>query len=176
MKPPLFVRPLTQPERQELEAGLRAKDAFTLRRAQILLASAQGLRPRQIAGTLGCAVQTVRNTLRAFEAAGTQALKAQSRRPKSVQPVLDQPKREQMRRILRQSPRAFGKVRSTWTLALLAQVVCEQGLSQQVLSHETMRVAVSRLGLHWKRAKKRISSPDAAYARKKSAATDCRAR
>ncbi|MBV8607937.1 MAG: hypothetical protein JO034_10815, partial [Singulisphaera sp.] len=42
MKPPPFVRPLSEPERQAIPAGLRSPDAFTLRRAQILKASAEG--------------------------------------------------------------------------------------------------------------------------------------
>jgi hypothetical protein len=36
------VRPLTDAERQTLEAGLRSPEAFTLRRCRILLASADG--------------------------------------------------------------------------------------------------------------------------------------
>jgi hypothetical protein len=47
MKPPTFVRPLTTQEKQHLEAGLRSRDAFTLRRSQILLHSDQGRRPAQ---------------------------------------------------------------------------------------------------------------------------------
>ena len=54
MKPPTFVRPLTDHERQALKAALRSPDAFTLRRCQILLASADGQRAPQIARTLGC--------------------------------------------------------------------------------------------------------------------------
>ena len=50
--PPLFVRPLTDPERAALRAGLRSPDAFTLRRCQALLASSEGLRPAQIAERL----------------------------------------------------------------------------------------------------------------------------
>ena len=42
MKRPIFVRPLTDAERKTLEAGLLSPDAFTLRRCQILLASADG--------------------------------------------------------------------------------------------------------------------------------------
>ena len=41
-KAPLFVRPPTDAERAALEDGLRSFDAFVLRRAQIILASAQG--------------------------------------------------------------------------------------------------------------------------------------
>ncbi|HZA22804.1 MAG TPA: hypothetical protein VFA32_09415 [Dehalococcoidia bacterium] len=47
MKRPIFVRPIIDAERQQLEAGLRSSDAFVLRRCQILLASARGeLAPR----------------------------------------------------------------------------------------------------------------------------------
>ena len=42
MKRPIFVRPLSDAERQTLEAGLRSSDAFVLRRCQILLASSTG--------------------------------------------------------------------------------------------------------------------------------------
>jgi DNA-binding NarL/FixJ family response regulator len=66
MKPPLFIRPLSAAEVHELEASLRSRDAFTLRRSQILLASARGSRSSQIAEYLGCDDQTVRNVLRAF--------------------------------------------------------------------------------------------------------------
>jgi hypothetical protein len=37
MKPPIFVRTLSNDERKRLEAGLRSKDAFALRRSQMLL-------------------------------------------------------------------------------------------------------------------------------------------
>ncbi len=42
MKRPIFVRPLSDAEREALEAGLRSSDAFVLRRCQILLASDGG--------------------------------------------------------------------------------------------------------------------------------------
>ncbi|HZU68348.1 MAG TPA: hypothetical protein VFA09_13820 [Ktedonobacteraceae bacterium] len=41
MRPPIFVRSLSQDEREQIEAGLRSSDAFVLRRCQILLASAR---------------------------------------------------------------------------------------------------------------------------------------
>src|SRR4028118_1840481 len=39
---PLFVRELSDPDRQALQAGLRSSDGFTVRRCHILLASARG--------------------------------------------------------------------------------------------------------------------------------------
>src|SRR5438874_3935265 len=122
MKPPLFIRPLSREEQQTLTAELRSPDAFTMRRCQILLASSKGQRPSEIARNLGCASQTVRNTLKAFDTQGLSCLKAQSRRPKTVQPIFDQQKAEQLRAILHQSPRTFDKPTSVWTLALAAEV------------------------------------------------------
>ena len=81
MKPPLFVRPLSAAEVRELEGSLRSRDAFTLRRSQILLASARGARPSQIAKHLSCATQTVRNALRAFQGEGLNRLTAKSQAP-----------------------------------------------------------------------------------------------
>jgi transposase len=167
MEPPLFVRPLTADERQQLQAGLHARDAFTLRRCQILSASAQGQRPAQIAAALGCASQTVRNTLHAFEQQGAACLTRCSSRPHSAHRLLDGPRAERLRDLLHQSPRAFGYAQSHWTLPLAAEVCHRQGLSDRVLSPETLRQAILRLGLGWKRAKQWISSPDPAYERKK---------
>jgi hypothetical protein len=64
MKPPIFVRELSEEERERLEAGLRAGDAFVMRRCRILLASARGTSPPKIAENLGCASQMVRDAIR----------------------------------------------------------------------------------------------------------------
>ena len=40
-----------------------------------------------------------------------------------------------------------------------------------MLSSETIRQALLRLGVSWKRAKRWLTSPDPGYARKKGAAT-----
>lgn len=172
MKPPVMVRPLSNDERRELEAGRRSRDAFVLRRCQILLASAQHRPVKQIAADLGCATQSVRNVIHAFNKDGVVVLVRQSNRPKSVRPLLDEAERAQLKTLLEQSPRAFGKERSTWTLDLVAQVAREQGLTgERQLSIESIRTALKRLDMNWKRAKAWITSPDPAYARKKSGVT-----
>jgi transposase len=171
MKPPLFVRELSDAERRELQAGLRSREAFTLRRAQILLASAAGQRLTQIASRIGCAVGTAHNAIRAFHNEGTGCLSEKKHGPKGARPILDAAKTGPLKGILHQSPRRFGKPRSTWTLDLLADVAFEQGLTPRRLSHEAVRQAVKRLGSGWKRAKRWITSPDPAYARKKKPAT-----
>lgn len=171
MKPPLFIRDLSDSERRAIQAGLRSREAFTLRRAQILLASADGQRPSAIAARVGCAVGTVHNTIHAFEKEGSDCLAEKKHGPKDARPILDGAKADPLRGILHQSPRRFGKARSTWTLDLLADVSFEQGLTPRRLSHEAVRQAVKRLGSGWKRAKQWITSPDPAYARKKKPGT-----
>jgi hypothetical protein len=72
---------------------------------------------------------------------------AQSTRPKTVQPIFDEVKREQLRALLHTNPREFGKSRSTWTLAMLAQVSVEPCLTQKEVSIETIRQAIQAVGV-----------------------------
>jgi hypothetical protein len=78
---PIFIRPLTQDEQRQVQAGLRSSDAFVLRRCQILLASARGERAPMIARQLGCDDQTVRNVIHGFNTAGLAVLHEGSSRP-----------------------------------------------------------------------------------------------
>lgn len=168
MSSPLFVRSLTRPERKALKKGLRAEDAFSVRRCQILLASAKRKTAAQIADNLGCASQTVRNVIHAFEQRGLDCLVKGANVPHTVEPVLTAEKREHLQAILHQSPRTFGKAQSLWTLKLLAEVCHEQGLSPTELSAPTILDAIVRLGSRWKRAKQWVTSPDPHYALKKT--------
>jgi transposase len=153
-----------------LHSGLRSSQAFTVRRCQILLASARGQTASEIAEAVGCSAQAVRNVLRAFEQRGIESLRMQSRRPKSATKVFDAARSEHLRALLHQSPRDFGKPTSVWTLELAAEVCFERGLTPSRVSDETVRDAINRLGLGWKRAKNWITSPDPEYARKKNGA------
>jgi transposase len=170
MKPPMFIRPLTNDERLQLEADRRTADAFRVRRAQIVLASARRLSPKPIAQLVGCSVQTVRNVLHAFNTEGVEGLRKHSNRPKTAAPVLDSVHCERLQHLLHQSPRTYGKPTGVWTLALAAEVGYEQGVTERLMSDETIRRALKRLNTNWKRAKHWITSPDPQYARKKSGA------
>ena len=173
MKPPIFVRELSEEERGRIEAGLRSKDAFVMRRCQILLASAGGKSPPRIAKSLGCASQTVRNAIRAFNERGLDALTPGSSRPKRVHAAFDEESAESLREMLHHSPREFGRESSLWTLGMAAEVAFEEGLTEERVSGETIRATLSRLlSVRWMRAKRWISSPDPLYERKKGGATD----
>jgi transposase len=173
MKPPIFVRELSEKERVRLQAGLRYRETFVMRRCQILLASARGLSPPKIAANLGCASQTVRNAIRAFNERGMEALTPGSPAPKRVYSAFDADSAERLRGMLHRSPREFGYESSLWTtLEMAAQAAFEAGLTERRVSGETIRATLSRLlGIRWMRAKRWITSPDPLYERKKDGAT-----
>ena len=171
MRKPIYIRPLTDAEREQVNAGLRSADAFVLRRSQILLASARGQRVPQIAQTLGCDEQTVRNVIHAFNTAGADVLARHSKRPQRIYRAFEAEAVERLKGLVHQSPRAFGKPTSLWTLDLIAEVSFAEGLTAKRVSGETVRATLQRLGMRWQRAKHWISSPDPGYARKKTGAT-----
>src|SRR6188508_3345788 len=78
MKAPLVVRPLTDAERNAVEIGLRSSNAYTLRRSQIVAASARGEHIPRIARNLSCNEQTVRNAVHACNEQGAAALTKRS--------------------------------------------------------------------------------------------------
>ena len=158
-------------ERKQLETGLRSSEAFVLRRCQIILASARGQRAPAIAETVGCDDETVREVIRAFNERGVAALRRGSTRPHRTQAAFTLETAGQLKELLHQSPRQFGKQSSLWTLELAAEVSFEQGLTSERVSDETIRATLKRLGVKWKRAKRWITSPDPAYERKKTLAT-----
>jgi hypothetical protein len=172
MRAPIYIRALTDTEAHALQEGLRSADATVLRRCQILLASARGQRARQIATALSCHDQTVRNVIHAFNVAGLAALPRGSSAPHHTpHAVFDRDRREQLRALLHQSPRTFGKPTSVWTLGLAADVAYAEGITPRRVSGEAIRHALAALKTRWRRAKHWITSPDPAYARKKNSAT-----
>src|SRR5215210_5134526 len=168
---PLFVRELSGPERHALQAGLRSSDGFTVRRCHILLASARGDTAPMIAQAVGCTPQAVRNVVRAFETRGLAVVAMQSRRPHTAAKLFDAERSQRLKALLHQCPRQFGKDRSTWTLALAAEVCAEHGITAERVSLETIRDALKRLDVGWRRAKTWITSPDPQYALKKTGVT-----
>jgi transposase len=170
MSQPLFVQLLNQDELAQLTVALRSKDAFTLRRAQILLASANRQKPAEIAATFGCSDQAVRDVIHDFERRGLAVLKPRSSARTDQRPIFDGSKLVALRELLHRSPRDFDKQTSIWSLELVATVAYEQGLTPWLVSSQTIRNALRGLNVGWKRAKHWITSPDPEYAAKKN---DC---
>jgi transposase len=172
MRRPIYVRPLSDAERETLEAGLRSSDAFTLRRCQIVLASSRGENAYQIARNLGCNPQTARNAIHIFNERGLpEALQRGSKRPHTVHRAFDPERAEDLRELLHRSPREFGRETSLWTLDMAAEVSFEEGLTKERITGETIRATLARMGNRRERAKSWITSTDPENQRKKGGAT-----
>jgi hypothetical protein len=144
---------------------------LTVRRGQILLASAEGQSTTTIARHVHCTDQTVRHALHAFHQRGLTALPPHSSRPHTTATSFDAGTCASLRALLHQRPRTFGQPTSRWTLALAAEGSFAQGLTPRLVSDEAIRLALRRLQVSWKRAQQWITRPDPAYARKKTGVT-----
>src|SRR5258708_28321632 len=150
MRPPIFVRAVSAPERATLERGLRASVAFTLRRSQMLLASARGARVPQIAQQVGVSEKTVRQTLRTFNRDGLAVLQRGSSRPHTTHPAFTPTAAAALPGLSHRSPREFGKPTNVWTLELVAAASCHQGLTVDRVTGEATRKTLKRLALNCK--------------------------
>ncbi|EFH80993.1 helix-turn-helix domain-containing protein [Ktedonobacter racemifer] len=166
---PIFIRPLTEPERAHIEARLRSGSAFVLRRCQILLASARGERAIAIARQLGCDDQTVRNVIKDFNEQGLDVLKKESCRPHRLRTSIADENLPVLRDLLHRSPRDFGIARNLWSLPLVAQICLSQGLVAAPTTAASVRRALKRLGVSWKRARALDHQPRSAVCTKKKA-------
>lgn len=169
---PLYARPLTDEDRNSLQAGLKAAHGITVRRAQIILLSAeQHLKAATIGQQLGLSDQWVRQVVHAFNARGVASLEPGRRARHDDQRALNDVARAQLRDLIRQAPREHGYDTSLWTLTLLADVCCQKGWTAQRVHPDTLSQTLREMDIQWSRAKHWINSPDTHYRRKKSAAT-----
>jgi len=171
MKKPLFVRTLTKEEQSTLQTGLQSAAAFTVRRCQILLSSAQKKTARQIADELHCRDQCVREAIKAFDREGLACLPEKSHARHDDQRPFDAAGLARLQEIIRLSPRTFGHETSVWTLALLAETCEAEGISRRSVNEDSVRRALKSVGIRWRQAKHWLRSPDPHYDHKKKDGT-----
>src|SRR5579859_5683343 len=155
--PEVFVRPVTMTEGRRLQRiGRTAKDPVRLRRAIVVLMSAQGQSAPDIAHLLDCSQEYVRTVIHAFNESGFAALdpKWSGGRPRTIS--------EQVRReiclLARCCPRDLGLAFSTWSLTKLAGYLAATGAA--VLSRESIRQILHDAGINWLAAKTWKASTD----------------
>jgi transposase len=153
----VFVRPVTMTEGRRLQRiGRTAKDPVRLRRAVVVLMSAQGQSAPDIAHLLDCSAEYVRGVIHAFNESGFAALdpKWSGGRPRTIS--------EQVRReiclLARCCPRDLGLAFSTWSLTKLAGYLAVTGAA--VLSRESIRQILHDAGINWLATKTWKASTD----------------
>jgi transposase len=125
--------------------GRTAKDPVKLRRAIVVLMSAQGQSAPDIAHLLDCTPEYVRGVIRAFNESGFAALdpKWSGGRPRTI----SAPVRREICLIARCCPRDLGLAFSTWSLAKLAEYLAATGVA--VVSREAIRQILHDVGINW---------------------------
>jgi transposase len=158
--PKVFVRPVTMTEGQRLERiGRSAKDPVKLRRAIVVLMSAQGQSVPDIAHLLKCSPEYVRGVIHDFNDIGFAALnpKWSGGRPTTIS--------EQVRRricvIARCCPHDLGQPFSTWSLSKLVEYLTAAKIVVSI-SRETVRQILRAGGISWQATKtwKGSNDPD----------------
>jgi transposase len=152
----VFVRPVTMAEGRRLQRiGRTAKDPVKLRRAIVVLMSAQGQSAPEIAHLLDCSQEYVRGVIHAFNESGFAALdpKWSGGRPKTIS---DQVRRQIC--LIARCPRDLGLAFSTWSLAKLAEYLAATGVA--VVSRESIRQVLHDGGINWLATKTWKASTD----------------
>lgn len=164
-QPEAFVRELDPAEMQRLVKIARtARDRVRLRRAGIVLASAQGRSATDAAGMFAATAQYAREVIHAFNDQGFAALdpKWSGGRPRRFGPH----PRELICRVAKTAPQQLGRPFTTWSLSKLVEHLGEH--HRLVVSTETVRGVLREAGISWQATKTWKGSRDPEFAVKKS--------
>lgn len=141
---------LPRPVRRRLKRMTRkARDPLVVRRALGILMLARGMAVIEVARTTETARSSVQRWKYLFLSEGEAGLEPLRRgpRPTTVTPPLV----DTLQRLLEQSPRALGYLRSTWTSELLAKELKRTG--GHPIHASTIRRLLRRIGYAWRRAR-----------------------
>ena len=162
--PEVFVRPLSMPEGQRLQRISRtAKDPIKLRRAMVVLASAQGWPVRDIADLAQTSQRYVRGVIHEFNERGFAALdpKWSGGAPRKI----DNRTRARIRIVASSCPQDLGQPFSCWSLAKLRDYLIEAKIVAAI-SRETIRQVLIEAGVSWQATKTWKASGDPDFAAK----------
>lgn len=139
--------------------GRVSRDPVKLRRAIVVLMSAQGQSVPDIAHLLDCSPEYVRGVIHDFNDIGFKALdpKWSGGRPRAIGEAV----RRQIRLIARCCPRDLGLPFSTWSLSKLAEHLIASGVVVSI-SRESIRQILRAGGISWQATKtwKASNDPD----------------
>ncbi|MGH2982002.1 MAG: helix-turn-helix domain-containing protein [Solirubrobacterales bacterium] len=162
----MFVRPIPAAEGQRLQRlARRSRDAVTVRRAAIVLCSAQEMSVPQIADPVFADPKHIRSVLKDFNSRGFEALQAGSHgRPRRF----SEQDRERIVEIALSKPKQLGKPFTHRSLAKLREHLIETGVVASI-SAETVRRILAERGVSFQRTKTWKESPDPEFEGKKTA-------
>ena len=138
----LHVRALLNEEGKRLSRTARkTNNAITLRRAQVILHSAQGFTPPKIADMLGLSVEWTMHIIHEFNEKGFESLKPQPNRGGTGRPrkFVDEIRLEMVNMALT-PPSSLGYPFTTWSLRKLRDAIIENGIVADISVSDLQKI------------------------------------
>lgn len=150
----VYIRTLNRKEIKGLYIGLKSYSAFTHRRCQILISSAEGKSVKEISRSLYCSDQCVRDAIRSFNRNGIKCIHEKENSRNNSSKTFDENAIRSLQKIISRHPSYYGIKTESWTLELLANVCYEEKIINKKVSSRTMGFVIKRVGIDWKYIKK----------------------
>jgi transposase len=157
----IYVRAITNDEGNQLKQILRrSNDAFKVKRAQVILASAQSMRVQEIAKSFGFSVDYVRYVIRGFNERGFEVLESKYENCGSM-PKFSNEQRQTVVDVALSKPKDLGLPFTEWSLPKLKDYIIGN-TDIDYVSHETIRRILQERGIKYRRTKtwKESNDPD----------------
>jgi len=160
----IFVRGISEKEKEKLSLALHSSNAFIRDRARIILLSSEKLSAVAIALKINCEARKAREAIRAFNKTGLKAL--ERNKAKGAEQKFS--KEDKMAILLHfsRSPRDFKIPVSYWTLPRLRKHLIESKVVESI-SIETLRQILLRAGAKLTKSKRWQYSPDKNFLKKR---------
>ena len=159
----LFVRSLTEQEKNLLNIAAKSSNAFTKDRAKIILLSSKKLFAKQIAENIGCEERKIWKAIKDFNKKALDAM--QRGRAKGAVPKFDGVKRQIILMHFSKKPIDFGLHFTTWTLPRFRTHLMDYKVVESI-SIERLRQILDEAGARLKRSKRWQYSPDKDFDKK----------
>lgn len=157
----IYVRDISNDEGNQLKRILRrSSDAFKVKRAQVILASAQMMRVPDIAKNFGFSVDYVRHVIRRFNESGFDVLESKYDNC-GTKPKFGNEQRKIIIDIALSKPSDLGLPFTEWSLPKLKDYIIGN-TDIDYVSHETIRRILQERGIKYRRTKtwKESNDPD----------------
>ncbi len=159
----VYVKDLTEKERNELNKSAKSSNSFIRDRAKIILLSSQKLFAKQIAEKLSCEERKVRKAINDFNSKRLNAL--QRGKAKGAVPKFKDITRKIMLMHFSKKPSEFGLHFTTWTLPRFRAHLIDYEVVDSI-SIEKLRQILMESGAKLERSKRWQYSPDKDFHKK----------
>ena len=150
----VHIKTLNRKEILGLYKGLKSSKAFTHRRCQILIGSAEGKSVKDISRSLYCSDQCVRDAILNFNKHGLKSIYEKDNARNKTSGIFDDNTIGNLQKIILHPPSYYGLKDKKWTLGTLVNVCYNEKIIERKISSRMLGYVLKKIGLDWKKFKK----------------------